>query len=153
MQGREKHPESWGWETEAGRCWLIRRVVATLYTFSRTRGVGVETISEFFGRLRLETHVGGSPSAVSGVLHALEQAILETATAWEHAGVAAGEVRPIIGAVDDTFLERMMLVCMDLVSGYLLCAEGAEDRPYTPWYALVEARSGGVGSQGVVPRE
>jgi len=55
MKGRDKHPESWWWETEAGRCWLIRLVVATLYTFGLKRGVGAETISEFFGRLRLET--------------------------------------------------------------------------------------------------
>ena len=82
MKSRDKHPESWWWETEAGRCWLIRLVVATLSTFGLKRGVGAETISEFFGRLRLETHVGCSPSALSGVLHALEQAILETATAW-----------------------------------------------------------------------
>ena len=144
-QRRDTHPESWWWETEAGRCWLIRLVVATLYTFGLTRGVGAETISEFFGRLRLETHVGCSPSALRGVMHALEQAILETATAWEHEGVAAGEVRPIIGAVDETFLERMMLVFMDLVSGYLLFEEVAEDRTYTTWYALVEARLEALG--------
>ena len=47
MKGRDKHPESWWWETEAGRCWLIRLVVATLYTFGLKRGVGAETISEF----------------------------------------------------------------------------------------------------------
>src|SRR5207245_10258368 len=142
---RDTHPESWWWETEEGRCWLIRLVVATLYTFGLKRGVGAETISEFFGRLRLETHVGCSPSAVSGVLHALEQAILETATAWEDEGVATGEVRPIIGALDETFLERMMLVFMDLVSGYLLFEEVAEDRTYTTWYALVEARLEALG--------
>src|SRR5262249_50824391 len=66
--------------------------------------------------------------------------LLETAATWEHEGIAAGEVRPIIGAVDETFLERMMLVFMDLVSGYVLCEEVAEDRTYTTWYALVEAR-------------
>ena len=115
-------------------------MVATLYTFGLKRGVGAETISEFFCRLRLETHVGCSPSALSGVMHALEQAILETAAAWEHEGIADGEVRPIIGAVDETFLERMRLVCMDLVSGYLLFEEVAEDRTYATWHALVEAR-------------
>jgi len=142
---RDTHPESWWWDTEDGRCWLIRLVVATLYTFSFTRGVGAETISAFFGRLHLETHVGCSPSALRGVMHALEHVILETATAWEHEGVAAGEVRPIIGAVDETFLERMMLVFMDLVSGYLLFEEVAEDRTYTTWYALVEARLEALG--------
>src|SRR5262252_11201294 len=145
MDRRDRYPESSLWETEAGRNWLIRLVVATLFIFGLKRGVGAETISEFFCRLRLEGHIGCSPSALSGVLHALEQAILETATAWEHEGVAAGEVRPIIGAVDETFLERMMLVFMDLVSGYLLFEEVAEDRTYTTWYALVEARLDALG--------
>jgi hypothetical protein len=142
---RETHPESWWWETADGRCWLIRLVVATLYTFGLTRGVGAETISAFFGRLRLETHVGCSPSALRGMMQALEHVLLETAEAWEHEGIAAGAVRPIIGAVDETFLERMMLVFMDLVSGYLLFEEVAEDRTYTTWYALVEARLEALG--------
>src|SRR5256712_2515005 len=137
---RDTYPESWWWETADGRCWLIRLVVATLYTFGLTRGVGAETISEFFGRLRLETHVGCSPSALRGVMQALEHVLLETAAAWEHEGIAAGEVRPIIGAVDETFLERMMLVFMDLVSGYLVFGEDAEDRSYDTWYELAKAR-------------
>jgi hypothetical protein len=79
------------------------------------------------------------------MMQALEHVLLETAEAWEHEGIAAGEVRPIIGAVDETFLERMMLVFMDLVSGYLLFEEVAEDRTYTTWYALVEARLEALG--------
>src|ERR1043166_3525345 len=130
MKGRDKHPESWWWETEAGRGWLIRLVVATLYTFGLKRGVGAETISEFFGRLRLETHVGCSPSALRGMMQALESILLETAGAWEREGMAGGGGRPIIGAVDETFLERMMLVFMDLVSGSLLVEEVAADRSY-----------------------
>ena len=149
MERRDTHPESWWWETEEGRCWFLRLVVATLSTFGLTRGVGAETIREFFGRLHLETHVGCSPSALRGVMHALEHVILETATAWEHEGVAAGEVRPIIGAVDETCLERMMLVFMDLVRGSLLCAEVAEDRSYDTWHALVEARLEALGAGGL----
>src|SRR5689334_4770561 len=101
MEHRDTQPESWWWETDVGRCWLIRLVVATLSTFGCTRGVGAETIRALFGRLPLETHVGCSPSALRGVMHALEHGILETATAWEHEGGAAGEGRPIIGAVDE----------------------------------------------------
>ncbi len=140
MERRDTHPESRWWETDAGHGWCIRLVVATLSTFGLKRGVGAETISEFFGRLRLETRMGCSPSALRGMMQALEQAILETAQGWEHEGRAEGEVRPIIGAVDETFLERMMLVFMELVSGYLLCEEVAEDRSYDTWYALVKAR-------------
>ena len=137
---RGRHPESWLWETEDGRGWLIRLVVATLYTFGLKRGVGLETISEFFVRLHLETQVGCSPSALRGVMQALEAALLETAEAWEQDGCADGEIREIIGAVDETFLERMMLVCMDLRTGYLLLETVADDRAYATWKALVEER-------------
>ena len=45
-----------------------------------------------------------------------------------------------MGAVDETFLERMILVFMDLTTGYLLLEEVAEDRTYVTWKALVEER-------------
>ena len=145
MERRDHYPESWFWETEEGHRWFIRLVVATLYTFGLKRGVGAETIREFFVRLRLEMHVGCSPSALRGLMDVLEQATLETAQAWEREGIAAGETRPIIGAVDETFLERMMLVFMDLVSGYLVFEEVAQDRTYATWHALVKARLGTLG--------
>jgi DNA-binding IclR family transcriptional regulator len=63
MARRDRHPESWLWETEDGRRWLTRLVVAALSTFSLKRGVGLATISEFFTPLRLETPLGCSPSA------------------------------------------------------------------------------------------
>jgi len=149
MERRDKPPESWWWETESGRCWFIRLVVATLYPFGLKRGVGAETLSEFCGHLRLETQVGCSPSALRGVMHALEHVILETAKAWEHDGRADREGRPIIGAVDETFLERLRLVCMDLVSGYLLFEEVAEDRSYATGHALVAARLEALGAGGL----
>ena len=90
MERRDVHPESWLWETEDGRQWLTRLVVATLYTFGLKRGVGLDTMSEFFARLRLETQVGCSPSALRGVMQALEAALLETAGAWEQDGVCRG---------------------------------------------------------------
>ena len=92
------------WETAAGRAWLIRLVVATLFVFGLKRGVGAETLSEFFSRLHLTAHVGCSPRALRHVLHILECLLLETAAAWEKEGIAHGEIRPVIGAVDETFL-------------------------------------------------
>ena len=49
-----------------------------------------------------------------------QRLILETTVAWEKEGIAHGEIRPVIGAVDETFLQRMMLVFMDLATGYWL---------------------------------
>ena len=137
---RDRYPESSFWETEAGRHWLIRLVVVTLFVFGLKRGVGAETISEFFGHLHLEAHVGCSPSALRSVMQTLERIILDTAAAWEQEGIAHGEIRPIIGAVDETFLQRMMLVFMDLASGYLLLEEVAVDRTYDTWLDFVNAR-------------
>jgi len=57
---RERSPESSLWETEAGRTWLIRLVVATVFVFGLKRGVGAETLSEFFGRRHLEGRGGGT---------------------------------------------------------------------------------------------
>ena len=137
---RDRYPESSLWDTEAGRTWLIRLVVATLLVFGLKRGVGADTLSEFFGRLRLEGHVGCSPSALRTVMHRLERLLLETAAAWEKEGIAHGEIRPVIGAVDETFLQRMMLVFMDVATGYLLMEEVAVDRSFETWFARANAR-------------
>lgn len=140
MERRDLYPESRLWETEEGRTWLVRLVVATIYTFGFKRGVGAETMSEYFVRLHLEEQVGCSPNALRGVMKKLEPLILETAKTWESEASAHGEVRDIIGAVDETFLEYMMLVLMDLHSGYILLEEVAEDRTYKTWKALVDER-------------
>ncbi len=140
MERRDIYPESWFWETEAGRTWLMRLVVATIYTFGFKRGIGAETMSEFFVRLHLEEQVGCSPNALRGVMQRLETLIVETAKTWESEASANGEVRDIIGAVDETFLEYMLLVLMDLHSGYILLEEIAEDRTYKTWKALVDER-------------
>jgi hypothetical protein len=146
MARRDIHPESWLWETAEGRQWLTRLMGATLYTFGFQRGVGVDTMSAFFTRLRLERQVGCSPSALRGIMQALEAALLETAGAWEKDACAGTEGREIIGAVDETFLEQMMLVLMDLRTGYLLLEEVAEDRSYATWKAGVEARLTALGT-------
>src|ERR671925_661386 len=147
MDRRDRHPESSLWETEAGRVWLIRLVVATLFVFGLKRGVGAETLSECFSRLRLEGYVGCSPSALRTVMHMLERLILETAAAWEKAGIAHGEIRPVSGAVDETFLQRMMLVFMDLATGYLLMEEVAAERSFDTWFDRANERLKTLGTE------
>jgi hypothetical protein len=146
MERHNRHPESWLWATEDGRQWLTRLVGAMLYTFGLKHGIGSDTLSEFFARLQLETQVGCSPTALRRVLQTLEAAGLETAAAWEHEGQTQGDVGEVIGAVDETFLERMILVCMALTTGYLLLEEGADNRTYATWKTAVEARLTALGT-------
>jgi hypothetical protein len=147
MDRRDRYPESSFWETPAGRAWLIRLVVAALFVFGLKRGVGAETLSEFFSRLRLEGHVGCSPRALRTVMHTLERLILETAAAWQQEGITHGEIRPVIGAVDETFLQRLMLVFMDLATGYLLREEVATDRSFDTWFDRANERLTAFGTE------
>src|SRR5690348_8505343 len=55
-------------------------------------------------------------------------------------GMRMGEIRPVIGAVDETFLQRMMLVFMDLATGYLLLEEVAADRSFDTWFDRANER-------------
>jgi hypothetical protein len=140
MAGRGRHPESWFWESEEGRRWFIRLVVAVLYHFGLKRGVGADTMRAFFACLHLEQQVGCSPSTLRAVMEQLERLILETTEGWEREGIAQGQIGPIVGTVDATFLQRLMLVFMDLISGYVLREEVADDRTYETWYERVKAR-------------
>src|SRR5438309_10027538 len=82
MDRRDRYPESSFWETPAGRAWLIRVVVATLFVFVLKGGVGAETLSEFFRSLRLEWHVGCSPGALRTVTQTLIRLPLRSAEPW-----------------------------------------------------------------------
>jgi hypothetical protein len=80
------------------------------------------------------------------VRQALEQIMLETGHAWEQNATAGGEVPEIIGAVDETFLEHLLLVFLDLPPGYILREEAVEDRSYATWKALVDQRLAALGA-------
>ena len=144
---RDRSPESGVWETPEGRDWLLRLVVATLCIVGLKRGVGSDTLSEFFGRLHLEAHLGGSPGALRRLTQRLERTIRDTTRAWAQEGIAHGERRPSIGAVDETFLQRMMLVFRDVASGSLLLDEVAADRTCDPWSGGVRARLQTLGAE------
>lgn len=81
------------------------------------------------------------------MMQALEVAVVETAETWEQDAVAAGEVREISGGVDETFLERMMLVFQDLATGYLVLEDVAADRTFATWKAAVDARLTVLGAE------
>jgi hypothetical protein len=133
MASRHQHPESWFWETEEGRRWLIRLVVAVLYHVGLKRGVGAETMRAFFASLHLEHHVGSSPSTLREMMDKLEILTLETSGSWEQEGITAAQMGPMVDAVNETFLPRMMLVCMELVRGSSFLEETAADRSYKTW--------------------
>jgi hypothetical protein len=79
-------------------------------------------------------------------MQALETARLETAGRWEQDGGATGEMREIIGAVDETFFEQMILIFQDGATGDIVQEEVAAERTYATWQVVVEARLTALGT-------
>jgi len=77
MEKRNLHPESWFWETEEGQAWLRLLTFAILYMFGLQRNVGAEHLSAFFKLVRVDTHVGVSPSALLTQLQTMEALLPE----------------------------------------------------------------------------
>ena len=144
MQQRNQHPESVLWETEAGEAWLARLVFACLYLFGVKNHVGAEQLSSFFQLLRLDTHVGISANALRTRLQEMEGLLSTLQAEQEQISCCPTPQRTV--AMDEVFFQQMMvLVLMDLPSGYLLLEEPAEDRTFETWNTRASARLNTLG--------
>jgi len=139
---RNQYPESHFWETEAGQAWLCLLVIGMLYVFGLKGNQGAERMSEFLKLIRVNTHVGVSPSALRTMLSQMEKLLVEFGQMEEEQQRQKGEAeREIVGSGDETWFNgQMLLVLMDLVSGYLVMEEEAADRSYESWDAKAQSR-------------
>jgi hypothetical protein len=139
-------PEAELWEQERGAQWLRVLVVAVLLVFGLKGGVGVERISEFFHRVRLERYLAVSPSALRALRTQMEEVILAYSAEQEQRLGQAGRRLEMIAGADETFFDqKVVLVMMDLVSGYLVLEETADNRTYATWQERVQAAMTRVG--------
>lgn len=140
---RNKHPESELWETETGSVWLRLLVFAAIYLFGIKSGVGAETLSQFFKMIRIDTHIGVSPSALRTQMNNMEQLLPQFQDECEKN--IDKQTRKVVAGLDETFFgEFLILVLMDLSSGYLLLETIAEDRCYDTWYEKTKPRLEGL---------
>ena len=143
---RNRHPESEFWETVVGRQFLNRLVIAVLYDFCIKGGIGAERASEFFKRMGIDSHVGVSPTALRGKLKEIERLLVEYQGIQEKEQCKGNRTQEIIAAGDETFFNGMiLLVLIDLSSGYLLLEEKAEDRTYDTWNQKAQTRLDEIG--------
>lgn len=149
MDKRNKYPESHLWETEEGQAWLRILVLAAIYVFGIKGNQGAERITEFLVRIRVNTHVGISPSALRNMIRCMEEELAEFQRRQEtEQGQKGGKKRDIVASGDETwFDDKLVLVLMDLVSGYLVVEEEAEDRSYATWEAKTQPRLKALGLQ------
>ncbi len=115
IQRRNVHPESVFWEYEEGYEWIRMHFFATLLIFGVEQGIGADTLSRYFKMLRLDTHIGVSPSSIRTRLTQLQDSMIRFKEEVEE------KYKDVIGAADETFFGNVLiLVFMYLSSGYLI---------------------------------
>ena len=139
---RNKHPESHLWETEEGQAWLRILVIAILYIFGLKGNQGAERMSEFLKCIRVDTHVGTSPSTLRNMIHQMEKLLVEFQKKQEvEQGTKGDQKREIVASGDETWFNgTLLLVLVELTSGYLIMEEEAEDRSYETWNVRAQTR-------------
>jgi hypothetical protein len=93
---------------------------------------GADRMSAFFKRIHIDNRVGISATALRTKMKTVEECRIQSQKTQEQA--LSGSVREIIAGGDETFFKELMLmVLMDLGSGYILVEEAALDRSYQTW--------------------
>jgi hypothetical protein len=134
---RNQYPESSLWETKEGQEWLRLLVLAAIFIFALQGGIGCERLSGFFHLLRLERHIGVSPTALRSLRARMESTIIEYQQRQnEIIGKISSEVEVCLAA-DETFFDEVILVMLDLPSGYIFVEEITENCQYETWQQRV----------------
>ena len=136
---RDQHPESWFWETEEGYDWLRRLIFGTIYIFGIQRSVGAGCLSEYFAMLRIDTHVGISETALRTLIHVMEN-LLPAFQKMCEAQYSGASLKAVLAGDETFFGQEMLLVLIELTSGYLLLEESADDRSYETWLEKAKPR-------------
>jgi len=130
---RQKFPESQIWETEEGMKWLIRLVIASIYQLGLKGGVGSPTLKGFFDLIHITTHLGLSESSIERIRDKIIEEINYFGSEQIDQCKNSDEVVELILGADETWLENMTLVLMDLSSGFIFLEKSAKKRDFKTW--------------------
>ena len=123
LVNRNQYPESELWETEAGQKWLRLLVLAAIFIFALQGGIGCERLSGFFHLLRLQRHIGVSPTALRSLRARMESAIIEYQKQQNEVISKISSEVDVGLAADETFFDQVILVMLDLPSGYIFTVQ------------------------------
>ena len=120
---RNQNPESEFWNSPTGQQFLKRLIVSAIYTFCIKGGVGSGRVEEFMKQIRIGTHAGISESSIYRMMKEVEVSI------WKYKELVEQELTTqskeqleyleVVLGLDETWLDKMLLVCQELSSGYL----------------------------------
>lgn len=119
------------WETAWGQNFLKRMIISVIYTFGIKGGIGSQRISEHLGHLQIEGVAAVSESSIYRLTNEIISNILWYKELQEQglakqAKSTMEELEVVLG-LDETWLDDMLLVCQDLISGYLFLNSRVRD--------------------------
>jgi hypothetical protein len=109
-QRAQQVPEAELWELERGAPWRRVLGLAVRLVFGLKGGVGVERLSEFFHRVRLERYLAVSPTALRSLRTPMETVILAYQAEHERRLGQAGHRLERIAGADETFFDQVVVV-------------------------------------------
>jgi len=137
IQKRDKHPESHLWELEEGENWLRLLYFGSIIFFVVYGGIGAERLSRFFTLIRINHRVAISPSKIKEIAD-IASGLLEKYQQEQENRHPVDKPLKIVGGVDETYFSTMILVLMDLSSGYIFLEQESEDKSYETWLELAQ---------------
>lgn len=106
--------------------------------------VGADKLAKFFKLIRIGTHVGTSASAMRNQMNNMEKLLPLFQQRCE--SEASTQSRKAVVAADETFFgDFLILVLMDLSSGYLILEDISDDRCFDTWLAKAAPRLQALG--------
>jgi Family of unknown function (DUF6399)/Winged helix-turn-helix DNA-binding len=135
---RQQYPESHFWETTEGQNWLRLLVFGVIYCFGIKCGVGASSLSNFFHLLRLEQHIGCSPSSLRTMEVQVKAKIIDYEQEQSKACHSEAPISICVGA-DETFFGLPILVAIELSSGFIFSKVECENRTYETWWNQISS--------------
>ena len=119
-----------------GEKWLRLLVFAVIYDFGIKKGIGADSLSEFFQKLHLEKRIGCSASALRQLEVRISEQIIAYGTTQSESSKGENPISICLGA-DETFFGLPILVAIELTSGFIFTETECENRTYSTWWEQV----------------
>ena len=122
-------PESHLWEMPEGQAWLRLLVFGVIYYFGIKRGIGADSLSEFFHSLRLEKQIGCSANALRQLEVQVKEKIITYGVAQSELCKGETPIDICVGG-EGTVFGLPILVAIELTSGFIFTETKCENRTY-----------------------
>lgn len=134
INNRSSHVGSEFFQTENGSEWMIRLIIAVLFIFGIKFNIGAKSIELFFSLIGLDIYAGLSASSINRIEEMIRELLKKYEDQLQPILKKLSGDKDLIAGADETFFERfMVLIFMDLPSGFLFHEKFSKDRKFETW--------------------